>query len=184
MLSRALIEDDVFTSISKDARLFYFYLNLEADDDGFVSSIKKLAAFADVEPNVVKELVEAGFLLEFESKVVLIRHWHRCNKVAPTRYHPTVHQKEKQMIMLNEESKTYEYINQNVYKMSTSCLQNGNNLETNGLLRLDKTSIDKIRLVESSEDEFSSVESSEDETRLSVSQFSDYEEAFDKAVNN
>ena len=113
MFSKAVIEDDNFAELSKDARLLYFYLGLFADDDGFLSSSKKVMKVADVNLDSLEELVKANYLIRFDSNVILIRHWKQNNQIRSDRHCDTVHKKEMKLVYFDNESKTYELLANN-----------------------------------------------------------------------
>lgn len=87
MFSRSLVESDNFLSMSRNANLLYFYLNLEADDDGFVSTVIRTTGslgFSKAEgEEVIKELVDKGYILKFSSGIILIKHWLQQNQISP-----------------------------------------------------------------------------------------------------
>lgn len=112
MFSRSLTESDNFYFMSKNAKLLYFYLNLEADDDGFVSTILKAMFMAgisqdEVEP-AIKELVNHNFIIKFDSGIVLITHWRQQNQISPTKRKDTLFQEEMDQIIFDEKTKTYK----------------------------------------------------------------------------
>lgn len=174
MFSRSLVESDNFLSMSKNARLLYFYLNLEADDDDFISTVIKTTSLADLnkseDEEALKDLIDKGFLLRFDSGIILIKHWRQQNQISPSRHKDTLFQEELNQVCLNEKTKTYEFLNksefsselfrQNVGKMSENCRQN-----------VAQYRLDKISREEDSVEENSLVETSVDESRL-------YDEAF------
>ena len=108
MFSKTVVDDDHFSQLSKDARLLYFYLGLAADDDGFISSTKKVMINADVTKEALEELVASNYLIRFESNVILIRHWKQNNQIRSDRRHDTTHQNEFKQIYFDEGTKTYE----------------------------------------------------------------------------
>lgn len=156
MFSKSVVDDDNFSQLSKDARLLYFYLGLAADDDGFVSSCRKVMLNADVGKESLEELVETNFVIKFESNVILIKHWRQNNQIRGDRYHKTVHQKEMESVVYDEISKTYELKG---CQMVAKWLPDGKP-------RLDKISIDKER-----EEKISLVETSVGESREVISPF-------------
>ena len=42
MFSKKIVETDLFMEMSPTAKLLYFYLNMSADDDGFVGNPKTI----------------------------------------------------------------------------------------------------------------------------------------------
>ena len=50
MFSEDIVESDAFLSLSKEAQLLYFHLNMRADDEGFVNNIKLTETILGVDP--------------------------------------------------------------------------------------------------------------------------------------
>ncbi len=89
MFSREIMQSDAFIELSPEARLFYVYLNLNADDDGFVDNPKGIARLSGCQYNTVTELKTAGFVLECEEGVFVIVHWMAHNLIRKDRYSET-----------------------------------------------------------------------------------------------
>ena len=165
MFSRAVVMTNKFSkNLSKDARLLYFYIGLEADDDGFLSSSQLLMLLAGVGKEALDELIKNGYILDFDSDVILVRHWRVNNQIRADRYSETLCQEEKETICINEKTKAYERIIDP--SMVTKRVPNGLPLVAK---RLPQYSIGKVRLEEVSEDKSSQVQSSVGETESSFS---------------
>ena len=183
MFSKTVVDDDLFSQLSKDARLLYFYLGLAADDDGFISSTRKVMNNADVSTEALNELINSNYLIKFESNIILIRHWKQNNQIRSDRRHDTTHQKEMKQVRFDDGTKTYELCQPDDNQMSTTRQPDDNHVVadwlTNGKPRLVETRQEEI-----SEEKSSSAESSEDETRLSLyPHFMNESDAFDNAIN-
>lgn len=109
MFARTVTEADAFQDLSKDAQLLWFHLGLVADDDGFLNNTRVVMRLCAVDESTLSELVNAGFLLEFDSGVFLIRDWLINNQLRGDRYHETTFQHEKSLVSLNE-SKQYVWL--------------------------------------------------------------------------
>ena len=105
MLSKGIIDSDNFVDMSKDARLLYYELNLHADDDGFVSSPKKIMRIVDCPADALEELVACQFIIPFDSGIVLIRDWKIHNYIRADRYTETRFQDEKQQVTTDDNNK-------------------------------------------------------------------------------
>jgi len=92
---------------------------------GFVANWKKIMIFAGLKEDDLKVLIAKGFLIPFESGVIVIRHWRMNNYLQRDRTKPTIYQEEFNQLQLDEN---------NVYNLDTSCIH-----------RLDKIRLDKIR---------------------------------------
>jgi hypothetical protein len=85
MFSRDILQSDSFIDLSNDARLLYIYLNMDADDDGFIENPKGVARLAGCDLDSIKELKTAGFVLECEKGVFVITHWKIHNLIRQDR---------------------------------------------------------------------------------------------------
>jgi len=63
MISKSLIDTDIFLDLSLEAKHLYFYLNIFADDDGLIGSPKRVARDAGVSIDAMKELKEKGNII-------------------------------------------------------------------------------------------------------------------------
>lgn len=107
LISRAVVEDDDFIDLSKNARLLYFYISLNCDDEGFCGnpkSIGRLAGFNSKEiPELLKELTDSGFLISFDnSKVVAVTDWYRNNTINSNRWSATEYVAQRNQLTVND----------------------------------------------------------------------------------
>lgn len=89
MFNKSVVMDDDFYELSKDARLLYYSLGMEADDDGFLKSAKRICRINDIPETALDELQDQGFIFRFPSGVVCIVDWPRNNQLRKDRYQPT-----------------------------------------------------------------------------------------------
>jgi len=89
MITSDVISTDQFINVSLAARGLYMHLNSVADDDGFISSAKRTTRAVDGTEDMLNELVDAGYLIRFESGIFLVRHWLIHNTIKKDRYTPT-----------------------------------------------------------------------------------------------
>jgi len=120
MFSKEIIGSDQFIDLPVSSRELYFQLGMYADDDGFVPP-KKIIRMVNASDDDLKVLLTKGFVLPFESGVIVIRHWKENNYIQADRYKPTLYQNEYRLACED-----------NVYKLDTQ-------------VRLGKVSIDKRR---------------------------------------
>lgn len=100
MFEREIMELDDFVDMPASTRLLYVYIALDADDEGFLGSPKKvMRAFGGSEDDI-KILIAKGFLIAFESGVVVVTHWHEHNKIRKDRIKATRYIEEKQSLQL------------------------------------------------------------------------------------
>ena len=104
MFDRAIIDTDRFMDLSMSSKALYFLLGMEADDEGFVSYKKVMRVHGGNEDDM-KILVAKGFILLFESGVVVITDWNTNNYLDKNRIRQTEYQKEKKQILLTDGKK-------------------------------------------------------------------------------
>lgn len=127
MFSKVVIDSDTFLDMPLSAQALYFHLSMRADDDGFVSSPKRIQTYVGASTDDLKILLAKHFLIPFESGVVVIKHWKVHNYIQKDRYKETYYQEEK--ALLEEAPKTKEYTRK--LNVDTSCIQTVSNLDTN-----------------------------------------------------
>ena len=103
MFSRSVINADQFIDMSAEARVLYFHLGMEADDDGFVGNPRSILRVAGCCPSDLKELETQGYVLMFSSGVCAILHWREHNLLRRDRYTPTVYREEFAALYPGEE---------------------------------------------------------------------------------
>ena len=89
MFAKSITDSDDFLDLPLDVQLLYFHLGMQADDEGFLNSTRKIVRMLGVEPDALQILCDMGFLIPFPSGVVAIRHWHVNNKIRKDRYSGT-----------------------------------------------------------------------------------------------
>ena len=135
MFSKKIVDTDLFIEMSPTAKLLYFYLNMSADDDGFVGNPKTIKLVSGATDDDLKILVAKQFIIPFESGVIVIKDWKIHNYIQKDRYSKTQYTDEKSQLVV-EENGTY-----------TRCIQNVSILDTQDRLgkdRLGKDSIDNM----------------------------------------
>ena len=135
MFSKKIVDTDLFIEMSPTAKLLYFYLNMSADDDGFVGNPKTIKLVSGATDDDLKILVAKQFIIPFESGVIVIKDWKIHNYIQKDRYSKTQYTDEKSQLVV-EENGTY-----------TRCIQNVSKLDTQDRLgkdRLGKDSIDNM----------------------------------------
>ena len=102
MFSLELISSDRFLGLRPTAQSFYFHLNMHADDEGFVSAPRSLGMLCGGTNEDLKSLEEVGYIICFESGVVVITHWLLNNTIRKDRSIPTIHRTEKAMLSIKD----------------------------------------------------------------------------------
>lgn len=98
MFSLKVTDTDRFLDMSASAQSLYFHLGMHGDDDGFVSSPRKIARIAGCNDDDLRLLAAKGYIIPFESGVVVITDWNINNTLKNDRYHPTIYTAEKSML--------------------------------------------------------------------------------------
>jgi hypothetical protein len=130
MFSMDVVDTDAFLDMPPTTQNLYFHLGMRADDDGFVSSPKKIMKIINCGEDDMKILLTKNFIIGFESGVVVIKHWRLHNYISKDRYNETNYKDEKGSLKLKEN------------KVYTECIQN---VDT-GKVRLGKVSQDKVSI--------------------------------------
>ena len=89
MFSREILEHDNFTELSHSAIVLYFYLNLAADNEGFVNSKRHVMRLCGCTEKDLQELIAGNWVILFDTGVLVITHWRihntlkndRCNSI-------------------------------------------------------------------------------------------------------
>lgn len=134
MFSKKIVKTDRFLEMPQSARLLYYDLSMEADDDGFVDNPKSIMKLTNASEDDLKLLIAKSFLILFPPGLIVIKDWRINNYIQNDRYHPTMHTKEKNQLVTNENN-SYEILD-------TTCIQNG----SSDKIRLDKIRLDKISM--------------------------------------
>ncbi|MDG4985155.1 conserved phage C-terminal domain-containing protein [Lactococcus lactis] len=111
MFSKKIVETDFFMEMSPTAKLLYFYLNMSADDDGFVGNPKTIKLISGATDDDLKILIAKQFIIPFESGVVVIKDWKIHNYIRKDTYNSTVYKFEKSQL-LDDDNGAY-ILNQN-----------------------------------------------------------------------
>lgn len=123
MFSLQVVDTDKFTEMPISARLLYYELGMRADDDGFVASPKKIIRSVGCSEDDLKLLIAKGFIIPFESGVVVIKHWKMNNYLRSDRYKKTIYQTEAKTLTLIDD----------VYHTDTPCISSVYQTDTKGL---------------------------------------------------
>lgn len=95
MFSLDVVDTDAFLDMPCSAQCLYFHLGMRADDDGFVSSPKRVASIVNASGNDLRILVSKGYVIPFDSGVCVIKDWKVNNYLRSDRYTPTRYLAEK-----------------------------------------------------------------------------------------
>ncbi len=162
MFAKSVIDSDTFLNMPLSTQALYFQLALRADDDGFLNNSKTIQRFIGASKKDFENLVNSGFIYQFDNGVTAIKHWKIHNLIQKDRYKETAFKNEKSLLILdnnnlyalcsntqyNAETKCIQVVSkmdteciQNVSKLDTECKQNVNTLDTQ--VSIGKDSIGK-----------------------------------------
>ena len=135
MMSKSVIDTDVFLDMPASTQCLYFHLLLRADDDGFLKNAKTIMRTVGASQDDMKLLIAKQYLILFDSGTIVIKHWRIHNYIKKDRYKPTDCE-EARLIDVNDKG---EYI-----LLEPTCIQNGTTAEptciqngTSGKVRLE-----------------------------------------------
>ncbi|MCI5904607.1 MAG: replisome organizer [Oscillospiraceae bacterium] len=136
MFAKTIIDSDTFLDMPLSTQALYFHLSMRADDDGFINNPKKIQRMIGCCDDDLRLLIVKGFIIPFESGIVVIKHWKIHNYIQKDRYKPTIYQEEKSMLEAKENKEYTERV-QNVSISETQVRLGKDSLE------LGKDSLDK-----------------------------------------
>ena len=154
MFAKTIIDSDAFLDMPLSTQALYFHLSMRADDDGFINNPKKISRMIGCGEDDLKLLIAKKFLLNFESGVVVIKHWLIHNTLRKDRHTPTNYQDELKQLT-QKENGSYKKVDDisipnridvaptdNDNQLATTWQPDGNQLATQ--YSIDKYSIDKL----------------------------------------
>lgn len=139
MLTRKVTDDDHFMSLSSSAQALYLHLSMSADDDGFCNQVALCMFKAHASVSDLEALLTLRYVYQFESGVIVIKHWRMANALRKDRYTPTVWQKEFAQLALKENGS---------YTLANGCQVVANGLPS-GCPNISKDKITKDKLISS-----------------------------------
>lgn len=153
MFSLEIVDTDKFLEMSLASQALYFHLGMRADDDGFVSSTKKIMSFIGCGTKELQQLIDNKFIILFSSGVVVITDWKKQNYVPSDRYKSTSYTDERNQLevlknryYLKIDNKMQAECNEKSddSNMSTECIQTVYKTDTQD--RLGKDRLGKVNL--------------------------------------
>ena len=131
MISLDIVDSDSFAMMSQSAKYLYFELLIRADDDGFLGAPMRIARMVGCARSDLDELIHNGYIIVFETGIIVIRDWKIHNTIRKDMYKKTIYQDE--FNMLCEIERRY-HLKDNVT----------DNVTDNGTLSKDNISKDKL----------------------------------------
>lgn len=124
MFSLAVVDTDRFMDMPTSTQALYFHLGMHGDDDGFVSSPRKIARSVGCCDDDVRILAAKGFIIPFDSGVVVLTDWKVNNTLKSDRYKPTIYLEERSLLTTGSNGK-YEISS----ILEPTCFQNSSTSE-------------------------------------------------------
>jgi hypothetical protein len=121
--------------MSQTAQNLYFHLGIDADDDGFVSP-KMVMRLLGSTSDDLNALIGRGFIIPFQSGVIVIRHWRENNYIQADRYKPSIHINERNKLLIDTHG---------IYQLEDD-YESNNAVNSIGLRRLYTTCIQDVHV--------------------------------------
>lgn len=153
MFSNAIVNSDVFLDMPLSTQALYFHLGMNADNEGFVGSPKKIQKMIGATDDDMRILLAKRYILAFESGIIVIKHWYINNNIRQDQAKRTTYIEERESLMLDEKQAYTEL--KPGKKQATSRQLTDNQQLTNSELTVNYPP----SIVEYSRDEYSIVES-------------------------
>ena len=135
MMAKSIIKSDQFLDMPMSSQCLYFHLLLDADDDGFINAPKSIMRVIGAKDDDMRVLQAKGYIIPFESGVIVIKHWRLHNSLRKDRYNPSPQlENERKRLIVNDKKE---------YELATNWQPTGNQLATNGYHSIGKDSIGK-----------------------------------------
>lgn len=138
MFSLDVVDTDRFLDMPVTTQALYFHLGMRADDDGFVSSPKRITKAVGCNEDDLKILLSKGYIILFESGVIVISDWNINNWIRPDRKHNTRFEYEQALLEMKND----------IYVFNDEQQPNGNQMTTkrHTEVSIGKDSIDKVNI--------------------------------------
>lgn len=109
MFALDVIDTDRFCEMPISARLLYYELGMRGDDEGFVQNPKRIMLTTGTTVDDLKVLAAKGYVILFDSGVLVITHWQQNNTLKNDRFRSTQCIEEKAQIQTTVQ-KTYRLL--------------------------------------------------------------------------
>jgi hypothetical protein len=102
MFAKSIVLSDAFLDMPLSARCLYFTLGMLADDDGFVGSPKAIMRQCGASVDDMNVLLMKRYVLQFESGVMVIKHWRMNNYLQSDRHKTTTYVEELETLAIDD----------------------------------------------------------------------------------
>lgn len=136
MFSAKVVETDRFLEMPTSAQCLYFHLGMHGDDDGFVSSPRKITSMCGCNPDDLRILITKKFIYPFKSGVCVITDWRVNNTLKNDRYTPTIYTDEKSVLEAFEKG---ECVLEPVWNQIGTSLEPQHNITKHNITKRDSS---------------------------------------------
>lgn len=102
MLSKKIVNNDNFIKLSAASQSLYLHLCMTADDEGFSDQVETCLFRAHAKQKDLKNLIDKKYIYQFESGVIVVKHWFMANWIRKERIKETRFMKEKAQVILQQ----------------------------------------------------------------------------------
>lgn len=102
MFTKKVTDDDNFMSLSSSAQALYLHLSMSADDDGFCNQVTLSMFKAHASVQDLQALLEKRYIYQFDTGVIVIKHWRMANALRKDRYTQTAFKEELAKLKIKE----------------------------------------------------------------------------------
>ena len=141
MFAMTIVDSDAFLDMPLSTQALYFHLNMRADDDGFINNPKKIMRMINTSEDDFRVLIAKRFIINFDSGVVVIKHWRVHNLFRKDRHQQTSYPEELGTLEIKE--------NGSYTTLKDDWQPNGNQMAQSGCPSIVKSSIVKSKKEES-----------------------------------
>lgn len=143
MFTKKITDDDHFQNLSSSAQALYFHLSMAADDDGFCNQVNSSMFKAHASVQDLEALLTARYLYQFDSGVIVIKHWRMANALRKDRYTPTEFQRELSQLRVKPNG-VYTEITEDGCQLVANTATSGCQMVASGKDRLGKDALSKV----------------------------------------
>lgn len=102
MFDLDVVSSNKFIMLHRSAQCLYYTLGMNTDDEGFVANPLLLIRGYGFEQSDLKALIESGFVIPFESGVLVITHFYQNNTLRKDRIKKTQFIEERSQLFLDD----------------------------------------------------------------------------------
>ncbi len=151
MFSKKFTDSDAFVDMPLSAQALYFHLSMHTDDEGFVNNPRQIQRSVGATNDDLRLIIAKGFIIPFDSGVVVIKHFAIHNYIRKDRFRPTVYTEERRMIKKLDngeyicENQTYSCCQPFDNQVTTICQPPDSQVTPQDKISKDKLSKDNIK---------------------------------------